>query len=116
MGHKSGSGLHGIHGPPKGGPYVPTAIAGLILCTIAGCGQAPPQPPPRAAAVAQQVTFNKDIAPIVYENCAVCHRPVEPRSAGRTGAGQPLDPVCVAGAPFSLLTYEDVRAHAPEIT
>src|SRR4026209_2024148 len=32
-------------------------------------------------------TFNKDIAPILYENCATCHRPVEV-------------------APFSLLTYQ----------
>jgi hypothetical protein len=32
-------------------------------------------------------TFNKDIAPILYENCATCHRPGEV-------------------APFSLLTYQ----------
>src|ERR1051326_8299810 len=34
-------------------------------------------------------TFNKDVAPIVFQNCATCHRPGE-------------------GAPFSLLTYKDV--------
>jgi hypothetical protein len=39
--------------------------------------------------VAQTVTFNKDIAPIVYNNCASCHRPGE-------------------AAPFSLLSYQDV--------
>ena len=33
-------------------------------------------------------TFNKDIAPILYANCATCHRPGEV-------------------APFSLLTYQD---------
>ena len=38
---------------------------------------------------AQTVTFNKDIAPIVYSNCASCHRPGE-------------------AAPFSLLSYQDV--------
>src|SRR5580704_7113949 len=38
---------------------------------------------------AQTVTFNKDIAPIVYNNCASCHRPGE-------------------AAPFSLLSYQDV--------
>src|SRR5215472_690402 len=38
-------------------------------------------------------TFNKDIAPIVYENCATCHRP-----------GQV--------APFSLLTYQDAAKRA----
>jgi mono/diheme cytochrome c family protein len=38
-------------------------------------------------------TFNKDIAPILYENCATCHRP-----------GQV--------APFSLLTYSDAAKRA----
>ncbi|HTQ57159.1 MAG TPA: hypothetical protein VMI94_21970 [Bryobacteraceae bacterium] len=38
-------------------------------------------------------TFNKDIAPILYHNCATCHRP-----------GQV--------APFSLLTYQDAGKRA----
>ena len=42
-----------------------------------------------AQTVAQPVTFNKDIAPIIYKNCASCHRPGE-------------------AAPFSLLSYQDV--------
>lgn len=42
------------------------------------------------------VTFNKDIAPIVFEHCAVCHRP------GQSG-------------PFNLLTYADVSKHAKQI-
>jgi len=41
-------------------------------------------------------TFNRDIAPIVFANCSPCHRP-----------GQ--------AAPFSLLTYEDVRSRATKI-
>src|SRR5271165_1150777 len=41
-------------------------------------------------------TFARDIAPIVYQNCTPCHRP-----------GQ--------HAPFSLLTYEDVKKHAAQI-
>jgi hypothetical protein len=45
------------------------------------------------AAVAQEVTFNKDIAPIIQIKCAMCHHPGE-------------------GAPFSLLTYEDVSKRA----
>jgi len=36
-----------------------------------------------------KVTFNKDIAPLVFERCATCHRPGEV-------------------APFSLLSYRDV--------
>jgi Tfp pilus assembly protein PilF/mono/diheme cytochrome c family protein len=43
-----------------------------------------------------QVTFNRDIAPIVFRSCATCHRPGE-------------------AAPFSLLTYSDVRKHARQI-
>lgn len=42
---------------------------------------------------AATVTFNHDIAPIVYRNCSGCHRP-----------GQ--------SAPFSLLSYEDVKRRA----
>ena len=43
-----------------------------------------------------RVTFTRDIAPIVFQNCARCHRP------GESG-------------PFSLLSYEDVKKHARQI-
>ena len=46
-----------------------------------------------AAAVmpaANTVTFTETIAPIVYQNCVTCHRPGE-------------------AAPFSLISYEDVK-------
>lgn len=42
------------------------------------------------------VTFNKDIAPIMFENCSTCHRPGEV-------------------APFSLLTYADAKKRAKQI-
>src|SRR5437016_6266802 len=42
------------------------------------------------------LTFNKDVAPIVFERCARCHRP-----------GQ--------AAPFSLLSYSDVKKRAKQI-
>src|SRR5258708_39367874 len=42
------------------------------------------------------VTFNKEIAPLIYQNCASCHRPGEV-------------------APFSLLTYADVKKRAKQI-
>ena len=42
------------------------------------------------------VTFTKDVAPIVFEHCVTCHRPGEL-------------------APFSLLTYDDVKQHARQI-
>src|SRR6266566_5189510 len=67
-----------------------------------------------AAACSQQprvrvVTFNRDVAPILYEHCATCHRPID---GSRTSSG---DPVCFAGAPFSVLEYRDVSRHAKEI-
>jgi mono/diheme cytochrome c family protein len=49
-----------------------------------------------AAAGAATPTFNHDIAPILYQNCAGCHRP-----------GQV--------APFSLLTYQDAAKRAGQI-
>jgi mono/diheme cytochrome c family protein len=49
-----------------------------------------------APALAAAPTFDKDIAPIVFKNCAVCHRPGEV-------------------APFSLLNYRDVSKRARQI-
>src|SRR5579863_1518116 len=48
------------------------------------------------AAQAATITFNKDIAPIIYANCAGCHRPGEV-------------------APFSLLSYQDAAKRAKQI-
>ena len=42
------------------------------------------------------VDFNHDIAPIIYKNCASCHRPGE-------------------AGPFPLLSYQDVKKHARQI-
>jgi hypothetical protein len=42
------------------------------------------------------LTFNKDVAPIVFDRCAYCHRP-----------GQ--------AAPFTLLNYAEVKKHAKQI-
>jgi Flp pilus assembly protein TadD len=43
-----------------------------------------------------QLTYDRDIAPIVYRYCSMCHRPGE-------------------AAPFSLLTYSDVKKHGRQI-
>jgi tetratricopeptide (TPR) repeat protein len=48
------------------------------------------------AALAEPITFYKQVAPIVYQSCAPCHRPGEP-------------------GPFPLLTYTDVRKHGRQI-
>jgi tetratricopeptide (TPR) repeat protein/mono/diheme cytochrome c family protein len=71
------------------------AVALCAVTTLAGRANsdsrdAGASPPPSAP------TFNKDIAPIVFENCAACHHP--------GGSG-----------PFSLLSYQDVRKHARQI-
>ncbi len=46
-----------------------------------------------SAGAATAPTYNQDIAPILYQNCATCHRPGEV-------------------APFSLLTYQDTAKRA----
>lgn len=48
------------------------------------------------ALAAESPTFNRDVAPILYRSCAICHRPGGP-------------------GPFALLTYDDARRHAREI-
>ena len=41
-------------------------------------------------------SFNKDVAPILFQNCSTCHRPNEV-------------------GPFSLLTYADAQKRAKQI-
>ena len=43
-----------------------------------------------------QVTFAKDVAPVVFTKCSQCHHPG-------------------GSAPFSLLTYREARSHATQI-
>src|SRR5579864_2807854 len=49
-----------------------------------------------AAAAEDQVTFTKDVAPILQEHCQVCHHPN-------------------TAAPMSLMTYQDARPWAKAI-
>ena len=49
-----------------------------------------------AAAFAQAPTYTKDVAPILFEHCAQCHRPNEV-------------------APMSLMSYDEVRPWARSI-
>ena len=96
--------------PSPGVHRVVTIIA--IAAVAAACSRTP-EPQNAAAAPAQTVTFNHDVAPILYQNCASCHRPIDdaaPLPAATTGS--PDDPICVAGAPFSVLDYASVRRHA----
>jgi hypothetical protein len=48
------------------------------------------------------------------DHCASCHRPIDAPPALRGGSADD-DPICVAGAPFSVLDYPSVRRHARAI-
>jgi tetratricopeptide (TPR) repeat protein len=68
--------------------------SGLMLGALVDANLIQAQSP--AETTSPRVTFNRDIAPIVFQNCALCHRP------GESG-------------PFPLLTYEDAKKHARQI-
>ena len=86
------------------GPAIGSRLRGakwtLITLVAAGAAVAfagrPARGPVETAMPGAQVTFNHDIAPIVFRSCATCHRPGE-------------------AAPFSLLNYSDVKKHARQI-
>lgn len=60
-------------------------VSGLILLLAGASG-----------ALGQEPTFSEDVAPILWKNCAECHR-----------EGQ--------SAPFALVNFEDARKHASQI-
>ena len=89
-------------------------LTGVFCCLLIGCRWMPSGDQARDDPSTRVVTFNKDIAPILYTNCTTCHRPIDGGSAARPrppGVGE----LCVAGAPFSLLDYASAHAHAEEI-
>ena len=67
--------------------YGASALAAAI--TLAAARPSPSAPAPGT----REPTFAADIAPLIYQNCSVCHRP-----------GQ--------AAPFPLLSYQDVKRRA----
>ncbi len=81
----------------------PKTLSGLLFvfavasaAFAAHHGAAKRQSSLKPAASQTQVTFNHDIAPIVFRNCAQCHHPGE-------------------AGPFSLLSYADVKTHGRQI-
>ena len=77
------------------------AAAIVVLCVSFPAlpdrhGFAAPTSAKQTALASPQVTFNRDIAPIVFHYCATCHRP------GESG-------------PFPLLTYKDTKSHARQM-
>lgn len=71
------------------------ATLGLTVCALA-TGGARPAPKAVPKVKAATVTYARDIAPILYQNCTTCHR-----------AGE--------AAPFPLSSYPDARKRARQI-
>jgi len=73
-------------------------VAGICCAAAlaAGGGLSRAQARTKSLDVRPPVTFNRDIAPIVFHSCTLCHRPGE-------------------AAPFSLLNYRDAKSHARQI-
>ncbi|MFT5290375.1 MAG: Flp pilus assembly protein TadD [Planctomycetota bacterium] len=76
--------------------------ASLIACSVAilgvaftSCGE-PASDSSYAPRAEGTLTFNRDIAPIIFDECSACHRPG-------------------GGAPFDLLSYSDVRSRSGQI-
>jgi Flp pilus assembly protein TadD len=73
-------------------PRSPVVLAvALVTLAAGGCRRGP-----AAAVSGQPPTFTREVAPILFKNCAPCHH-----------AGGP--------GPFSLLTFNDARRHARQI-
>src|SRR2546422_4160632 len=71
------------------------ALVFVLLAAITALGTEMP-PPPVSTDQGKPVTFNKDVLPILQNNCQMCHRP--------------------GGiAPMSLLTYDNARPWAKAI-
>ena len=71
---------------------VPALLVALMVLALA----APITTPALSAAVPAAPTFNKDVLPILQNNCQTCHRP------GAIG-------------PMSFMTYKDTRPYARAI-
>ncbi|HEX8872008.1 MAG TPA: tetratricopeptide repeat protein [Candidatus Acidoferrum sp.] len=75
------------------------SVAGcLVVCTLGGAAGArgEPQKETQSAEARRTVTFNRDVAPMLFHSCASCHHPGE-------------------AGPFPLLTYGDAKSHARQI-
>lgn len=69
----------------------------FALAAVVPSGASPASAIPAASGPSLAIpTFSRDIAPILFQHCAPCHRP-----------GQ--------SAPFSLLTFDDAKKHAQDL-
>ena len=80
----------------------PKVLAALAVATLMALAygensrSAAKTPQAELASGRAPVTFDRDIAPLLFKTCAPCHHPGE-------------------SAPFSLLTYGDAKSHARQI-
>ena len=80
------------------GVFLLTGIVavGVTVASAGGALSSATKALPATTAAGPNVTFNRDVAPIMFHYCASCHRPGE-------------------AGPFPLLTYEDVKKHGHQI-
>lgn len=69
----------------------PVLVAAVSVLALTG-----PACRPTVEPASEEVTFHRDVAPIIHAKCATCHRPGE-------------------AGPFPLLSYDDVRRRAKQI-
>jgi Flp pilus assembly protein TadD len=75
----------------------PVSWLAVALVSVAiGSRASPPQSASSQASTEPKVTFNRDVAPIIFRSCESCHH------VGEAG-------------PFPLATYADVKKHARQI-
>ena len=73
-------------------------LLGLAMALLGfGCSQSDSSAPKTPGKLQSPVTFNRDIAPIMFKQCSPCHRPSQ-------------------SGPFDLLSYADARKRAKEIS
>jgi len=72
------------------------AIAAIFCLAITGLFLLPASQADTTKSSSKQITFTKDVAPIFFKQCAECHHPGE-------------------AAPFSVMSYKDVRPWAKSI-
>src|SRR5205085_540294 len=76
-------------------PWLALPLFAALIPAVAALALRPDGPGNKPSA-RKGLTFAKDVAPLIYKNCSTCHRPGEV-------------------APFSLLSYQDVKKHAKQI-
>ena len=82
----------------RGMSFPTRTCVGMLVLVAGACAAVVLSSPlfAQSSAPGAQVTFDRDIAPIIFRSCSTCHRPGE-------------------AAPFPLLTYSDAKKHARQI-